>query len=177
MASSQPIKYNPHLDPERVGAIGVARYAIEYFAAAEATDEAIGDQPPYWATAPAPVMFLIGRSLELGLKAFLIHKNVPLEEIKNKIGHNLDRALAAAEKNGLSSVALSPEDRAIIKLMNSIYATKDLEYFIRGATTYPVYGPLQTVCKRVLAEVINEIPQARNLLRSRAGQIFESIQV
>ncbi len=121
-------------------------------------------------------MFLMGRSLELGFKAFLIQKNVPLNDIKNSIGHNLIKALDKAGNEGLyDKVDVSENDRAIITILNATYSKKHLEYFVRGATTYPVYGPLQSVCKKILVAVINDIPQAHHLLRSPAGQIFASI--
>jgi hypothetical protein len=175
ITSPRDIKYDPHLDPERVGAIGVARYAVEFFAAGEAADDAIGSE--YLDVAPTSVTFLMGRSLELALKAFLIHKEIPLDFLKRDVGHNLERALTRAESAGLSSiVTLTDQDRSIIIMLNASYSKKDLEYFIRGAATYPLYRPLQSVCKRVLEAIINEIPDARILLRSRAGRIFESVQ-
>jgi hypothetical protein len=58
------------------------RYAIEFYAAALATDDAIGDMDGYEITAPTPVNNLIGHAIELGLKAYLLHSGHSLADIR-----------------------------------------------------------------------------------------------
>ena len=58
-------------DEDRTTAVGMARYAREYFDAAKAADDVIGKRPGYERFAPAPVMFLVAHSIELVLKAYL----------------------------------------------------------------------------------------------------------
>jgi hypothetical protein len=50
----------------RATAHGTLRYAIEYYAAAKVVAEKFGDS--------VPAQFLIGHSIELALKAFLLHQ-------------------------------------------------------------------------------------------------------
>jgi hypothetical protein len=64
--SSKPQK--SFTDPARTTAIGMLRYAIEFYAAALAADRAIGDMGGYEITAPTPLNYLIGHAIELGLK-------------------------------------------------------------------------------------------------------------
>jgi hypothetical protein len=54
--------------PAPSSAIGMLRYAIEFYAAALAADRAIGDMGGYEITAPTPLNYLIGHAIELGLK-------------------------------------------------------------------------------------------------------------
>ena len=51
-----------HMKEERTTAIGLARYAREYFDAALAADDVIGCRKGYEVGAPAPVMFLVAHS-------------------------------------------------------------------------------------------------------------------
>ena len=52
--------------------IGYARYANEFLEAALVTDEKMGSRKGYETFAPIPVMYLVGHSIELSLKSFLI---------------------------------------------------------------------------------------------------------
>ncbi len=51
--------------------MGVLRYASEYLQATLAADEKMGSKKGYEIIAPIPVLFLVGQSIELSLKAFL----------------------------------------------------------------------------------------------------------
>jgi hypothetical protein len=71
-----PKKLKSHLDPLRTTPIGMARYAIDFYAAAIAVDDRLGDQPGHEIIAPAPAYYLLGHALELGLKAYLLEKGI-----------------------------------------------------------------------------------------------------
>ena len=76
-----------HEDPLRTTPIGMARYACEFMEAALAADEKMGatrgaDRD---IVAPIPVMFLVGQSIELALKAIGgIHRHVVAQVIKSE---------------------------------------------------------------------------------------------
>ena len=77
-------------DPHRTTPIGLARYAREFFDCALAADDKVGHRPGFEIIAPIPVMYLIGHSIELCLKSYLVFKDVPLPELRsNKYGHDL----------------------------------------------------------------------------------------
>ncbi|MEW5962886.1 MAG: hypothetical protein AB1749_04930 [Pseudomonadota bacterium] len=165
-------KKRTHLNPERVSALGMLRYAIEFFAAADATDEAIGSEPGCEIVAPVPVIFLTARAVELGLKAYLIHCGVDLKRIVDELRHDLLMCLEEAEKHGFSP--LENGVRQLLRLLNDSYKFKDLEYFFSGSKTLPEHGALQTVTVRILDEVVSSVPDAQLLLRSKSGQIFSA---
>jgi hypothetical protein len=119
----------------------------------------------------------MGRALELGLKAYLVHRGVPLKDLGNswKFSHNLEACLAEAERLGLSGhVAIRDQDRDIVRVVNAVYKPKFLEYFVRGPTTRPQYGFLQETTLRILDAVVAVVPDAHFHLNTKAGQVFSS---
>jgi hypothetical protein len=155
----------------------MVRYAIEYFAAAVATDRAIGDDVGYEVIAPDTVTFLMGRSIELSLKAYLIQRGTPLRTVKEKMGHNLVKCLELAEANNLLSVVpLTIEDRKVVEVLNVTYCSKGLEYFLSGSVRYPIFAPLESLAKRVLQGVLTEIPDSHFHLGTKAGELFASVK-
>lgn len=85
-----------------------------------------------------PAYFLLGRSIELSLKAFLLRRGVLLDELKKKkLGHNLDALLDEARKKGLEDhIMLRSLDSGVIQLLSLDYLTKRLEYPESGGTYY-----------------------------------------
>jgi len=69
-------------------AAGYARYATEFLEAALAADDKIGHRPGFEIIAPIPVMYLVGHSIELILKAYLIYSHVKDSQLRS-IGHDL----------------------------------------------------------------------------------------
>lgn len=154
-----------HEDPERTTSIGMARYATEFFEAALAADEKLGTKEGYEIIAPIPVMFLVGQAVELALKAYLLAKGVELRKIRRDYGHELHRSLRKAKELGLAEVvALSIEEESILGLLDALYSTKQLQYIITGAKTFPVFGPLERVARKLvygIAPVAGYPPRAK----------------
>lgn len=97
-----------------------------------------------------PGYFLAARSLELGLKSFLLIQAQTENDLK-AIGHNLDRGLKVACDLGLSdAVELDDRDRMIVSDINSYYVTKDLEYVTTGYKSYPDPRLLLATVRRLL---------------------------
>jgi len=143
-----------HDDPTRTTPIGLARYAAEFLEAALAADDKMGLKDGFEIVAPIPVMFLVAQSIELSLKAFLLHRGVSLRELRRDFGHALHRSLRKAKELGLLDVVrLSDEDLAAIELLDALYSTKQLQYIVTGAKTFPVFGPLERVSLRLAHDI------------------------
>ena len=61
-----------HNDPLRTTPLGMIRYAHEFMEAALAVDEKMGSKPGFEIVAPIPALYLLGHSIELSLKAYLL---------------------------------------------------------------------------------------------------------
>jgi hypothetical protein len=85
-----------------------------------------------------PVYFLFARSMELALKAFLLHAGVTSAQLaKRGLGHNLEALLAQAEERGLSThVSLLSPERGMVELLGREYAGTRLGYRLTGGTYY-----------------------------------------
>ena len=150
----------PHLheDSARTTPIGMARYAVEFYKAALAADDKLGMEKGYEIIAPVPVMFLVGQSIELILKSFLIHKGVSLRHIRTKYGHGLHKSLRKAKELGLSSIVdLTEEEVGVIKILDELYSSKQLQYIVTGAKTFPILGPVQTATTKLLFSIGKEV--------------------
>jgi len=73
--------------------------------------------------------YLICHSIELSLKAFLFTVGFKRADRK-RLNHDLEKALEAAENNGLSlHIQLTDEERELIIKANRLYPKKEFEYF------------------------------------------------
>jgi hypothetical protein len=81
-----------------------------------------------------PAYFLLGRSIELSLKAFLLHRGLPIKELrKKKFGHNLVTLLNESLNNGIEKeIAINNVEKGVIELLSYDYADKRFEYRITG---------------------------------------------
>lgn len=75
--------------------------------------------------------FLLGQALELYLKAFLFSCGYGETQLKKSpFGHNLKRLLNEAISKGLDQqIHISPRVRTDIEALNTVYASKALQYF------------------------------------------------
>jgi len=85
-----------------------------------------------------PSYFLLGRSIELSLKAFLLQSGVPIRELrKRKYGHDLTALLKASFERGIDKrINISSIEQGVIELLNYDYMDKRFEYRISGGTYY-----------------------------------------
>ncbi len=116
-----------HISP-----LGFHRYASEFLRAAQGFKINDGFSPvPY---------YLICRSMELSLKAFLLAKGFPKRRLKERnLGHDLEKILKKAISMGLDKFfSLSPQHTEEIRKANKYYASKGFEYFevIKAMTGY-----------------------------------------
>ncbi len=129
-----------HDDPTKTTALGLARYAHEFFEAAVVVDEEIGERPGFEIVAPIPALYLMGHAIELTLKAYLVHRGVSLKGIRD-LNHNLVACFQKAKELGFMSHATfeGPEEGAL-EILNALYSTKQLEYIVTGHKHFPVWG-------------------------------------
>jgi hypothetical protein len=105
--------------------------------------------------------YLVCRSLELSLKAFLSSRGESVSDIKKEIGHDLGSALDKATNLGiLDAVGMSAEDECEIRKANEWYQFKRLEYFA-----------IQN-----LVDVWNKDTPNLQALAKIAGQLIETLE-
>jgi hypothetical protein len=96
-------------------------------------------------------MYLVGHSIKLILKSFLIYHGVPLRDLKKKYGHNLEKCFKKAKELGLNNhISLDEVEVGAFVVLNELYSTKQLNYIVTGGKQYPVFGPIQSLCDRLL---------------------------
>lgn len=136
----------------RTTPIGLVNYAKDFFDCAIIADEHMGQQPGYEIIAPIPVMYLAGHSIELCLKAYLLFKEVPYIDLKSKkYGHDLTICLDKANELGLcAQVYLTDGEYIALSALNNLYSTTELSYIKTGEKEFPVFGPIQSVCSKLL---------------------------
>lgn len=150
MLDSVTINAEPiHLN---ISPYGFNHYAAEYLAVARSVEIGTSFSPvPY---------YLYCRCLELGLKAFLLLKGVPEQELKRKsLGHDLNAIVLRCEVLGLLSyLTLSSEEKGEISKANEYYATKDFEYVnvFKVVQGYPELPDLQ-VLDSIGAKIIDNL--------------------
>ena len=142
-------------ESEKTMPIGLIRYAQDYYDCAIAADRVVGRRPGYEIIAPVPVMYLVGHSIELCLKSYLLFRGVSIKVLcRRPYGHDLTECLRKAKELGLSShIDLSNEDERVVKILSALYSKKLLNYIEVGKKTFPVFGPIQSVNIKLLKSV------------------------
>lgn len=132
-----------------VSPYGYIRYAKEFLQAAQTIPRQEGFSPvPY---------YLLCRTLELGLKAFILAKGGNVEGVKNELWHDLVKALAKAKTLGLHAiVSISPDEECELSKANDYYKGKGFEYFqigpaVTGYPQLPNLSALENVASRLVA--------------------------
>lgn len=127
-------------DVSRTTPLGMTRYSYEFFEAALAVDSSVGRGEGFEVIAPTPALYLIGHSIELSFKAYLLHRGVELATLK-KIGHNLHKCIRKARELGLNQhVSFSKQEEDAFRILDTLYSTKQLEYIVTGAKQFPSFG-------------------------------------
>ena len=130
------------------------RYAKEFHDAALAADDILGMKEGYEIIAPIPVLYLIGHSMELSLKAFLLHKSVSLRQLRTHFKHDIGRCFNKAKELGLlGSVEFDSHELEAFSVLNELYSTKQLEYIVTGAKTFPIFGHIQSMSQKLIDSV------------------------
>ena len=131
--------------------LGFHRYASEFLRAADSFKCGDGFSPVAY--------YLRCHAIELALKAFLLAKGFPKNDLKFKLKHNLNRALNRATEQGLQcEVEIKPKEKKEIKKANVYYMGKGFEYFqvrkwAKGYPELPDLKVLADVSSRLVSEL------------------------
>lgn len=98
-----------------------------------------------------PYYFLLGQSIELFLKAYLMYRGYSLHELKSrKYGHDLKALAAAARKHDLKNfVPLRQTHYAAIDLLNFEYTKRRFQYQRAGLIALPDAHLIHTAANRL----------------------------
>ncbi|KKP93152.1 MAG: hypothetical protein US25_C0052G0002 [Candidatus Moranbacteria bacterium GW2011_GWE1_36_7] len=118
-----PNKNNPHTE-DRVTSRGLHRYADDFFQAYTLITSQRNN-------AVQVRYYLLCHSFELSMKAMLREAGYSVKQLQ-KFGHDLEKIADELEKNSKTKVYWNPEDKEMIKIANTHYVTKEMEYFTRG---------------------------------------------
>ena len=131
----------------RTDPLGFWRHALEFASAARAVRlESRGN-------VSLPAYYLLGHSVELPLKAFLLARGIPLRQLRSRsFGHDLVALLAEARRRRLGmEVRLTPVDMGVIQLLNYEYVAKRYEYRETGVYRIPDASLAQDVADRLVS--------------------------
>ena len=105
-----------------------------------------------------PSLYLIGHSIELALKAYLLNHGGTLHELrsKTKYGHDLHAAQRKAKELGLSLDCVPAEENAI-ELLNTLYSTKQLEYIVTGTKYIPRFDLVESFANKLIRAVSEDV--------------------
>jgi hypothetical protein len=92
--------------------------------------------------------YLLGHSLELILKAFILKAGGEVKFVKEKIGHDLKKALLKCKQQGLD--VLGEEEETIIKILSQHYCSKDFEYTNPGFKQLPALDDIEKIVYKLL---------------------------
>jgi len=85
-----------------------------------------------------PYYFLLGQSVELLLKAFLLARGVALEELRKKYGHNLKKLLDESRRRKLGTEAkLDSSHCGAIHILGIEYLGRRFQYIRTGGMLLP----------------------------------------
>jgi hypothetical protein len=140
-----------HDDPQRTTPMGMARYAVEFLEAGVELDDLIGTKEGHEIIAPIPVLYLVGHAIELALKAFLLSRGRSLKTLRRDFGHELEELWDDASSFGFAgTVGLTEGELSAVRIIDGLYSTKQLEYIVTGAKTFPVHGPLESAAIKIV---------------------------
>ena len=107
---------------------------------------------------PVP-SYLLCRSLELAFKAYLLSQGWTLKNVKDALGHDLQKGREHASRAGLWKLfRTSRLESAALETANGYYRDKALEYFFaanagRGFNPRPNLEVLDAYCSRLLGNI------------------------
>jgi len=135
-----------------VSPYGFFHYGSDFFHTAKESKQTIFSPVPY---------YLYCHAIELLLKAFLLAKGVPKEDLpkRDQYGHDLEKTLKKALELGLRSVVtITQEQENEIEKANTYYSSKGFEYFdvTKALEAYPEL-PNLLVLHQVASELVTQL--------------------
>ena len=133
-------------------AIGTSRLARQFLAAAlKVQAPAQTELEEFRQEVSLVAYYLVGHSVELALKTFLIGRGVSIELLRGrKYGHNLAALLTECRRRRMGTVVkLSARELNVIRLINEMYVAKELEYRVTGSRALPRYAEVVSLAERL----------------------------
>ena len=144
-------------NPERTTATGLARFAQDFLEASRSAADGMGRGNKHFSVTPVPVIYLVGHSIELSLKSFLLNLGVSLRDLRLEYKHDLGKLLVAARELGLEQhVQFEEVELGAFEVLNDLYSTKQLEYIVTGYRVFPQLDPIEAFAKK-LCEAISPL--------------------
>lgn len=146
-------------DADRTTSMGLLTDAKQMLAAAKLLHDS-----DVW-NVQRPTYYLLGHSIEVALKSFLLANGAGPGTLKKKLGHNLAKAarrVIASGENSVSSIV--QEHLGAIDLLNHYYEAKEFEYRVTGAKTFPAKETLFAFLDAIIPKIE---PVAYQALRSK----------
>ena len=101
-----------------------------------------------------PVLYLIGHSMELSIKAYLLQNGLTLRELRRRYGHDLHKCMKKAKELGLlNMVKLDDGEITAFDALAELYSTKQLEYIVTGEKEFPITGSLYSASQKLLGAI------------------------
>lgn len=105
-----------------------------------------------------PILYLLGHSLELHFKAFLVLHGIEEKQLAQEFGHDLVASLRECKKHGFcNSILLTYNQVRQIVRVNHYYQGKQLEYFFATAKCFGAVNGLQDIVSQVSKAMFNPI--------------------
>lgn len=146
------------MSERKTAPIGYARYANDFYRASSMIDDKMGREKGFEIAAPVPVMYMIGHSIELSLKSYLLYTGTSEDDLRTLYGHNLSKAFEAACNAGLKELATFEQtELEVLNILNQLYKSKELNYIRTGYKKFPPFGPVEALAKKLLVAVSKEV--------------------
>jgi hypothetical protein len=131
---------------QRTTALDLWRHSKEFADAASLVLNRAGS------TVSLPAYYLLGHSIELSLKAFLIGRGLKLAKLRSKeFGHDLQACIEEARRLKLGrEVKLTSIEVGVIQLLSFDYAAKRFEYRETGVYHLPLIDVLEAVTHKLV---------------------------
>ena len=146
-----------HLDPEKTTPVGFARYAEEFFLSSIIVERELGLKIGAGQIPTVPSLYLIGHSIELALKAYVLtHKN-SLDDLIS-LGHDLERCYQEAQIFSIGNKFFpTQQELGAFELLDNLYSTKQLEYIVSGNKNMPLFSLVQSFSNKLLLAVFRHV--------------------
>lgn len=104
---------------------------------------------------PFVIHYLIGHSIELSIKSFLLSRGLKIDELcSRKYGHDLSALLSESRRRKLGNIVkLTQREIKAIKLLNVFYKAKLLEYTEIGFYRFPPYKLIHGVANKLHSKI------------------------
>ncbi|KAB0650289.1 hypothetical protein [Burkholderia diffusa] len=138
-------------EDERTTAVGLARYAYEYIAAARLVDSDHAEKHAGEQISPVTAYFLVYHGIELTLKAYLRHTGVTVRVLRSaKYGHDLHACYRKAKEEGLLDIFNeTPDDRSAMQMLVGLNVGHGLRYIQTGMKQFPVWSIVEPLAVRL----------------------------